>query len=121
MFAEIIFKDGKMVCGEGLEVLEERMKTMDSDDNEIYKFLGIEQADRIRTKNVFNRVKEEVVKRTKMLVNIKLNASNLIKAINIKVVPVAAYAINICKFNVNELKELDQVIKRQLREKNMLG
>ena len=40
--AEIIFEYGKMVRGEGLQVLEETMKTMDSDENEIYKFLGIE-------------------------------------------------------------------------------
>ena len=39
--AEIIFERGKMIKGEGLEVLEERMKTMDPDENEIYKFLGI--------------------------------------------------------------------------------
>ena len=39
--AEIIFENGKMIKGEGLQVLEERMQTMDSDDNEIYKFLGI--------------------------------------------------------------------------------
>ena len=38
--AKIIFKHGKMV--KGLQVLEERMKTMDPDENEIYKFLGIE-------------------------------------------------------------------------------
>ena len=38
--AEIVLERGKMVRGEGLEVLEERMKTMDPDENEIYKFLG---------------------------------------------------------------------------------
>ena len=52
-----------MIKGEGLEVLEERMKTMDPDENEIYKFLGIEQADGIKTKRVFERVKEDVKKR----------------------------------------------------------
>ena len=119
--AEIIFKNGKMARGEGLQVLEERMKTMDPDENETYKFLGIEQADGIRTKTVFTRVKEEVLKRMKVIVNTELNDANLIKAINMKVIPVAAYAINICKFSVGELKELDQIIKKQLRGKNMLG
>ena len=38
-----------------------------------------------------------------------------------KVVPVAAWAMNICKFSVSELKELDQTIKRELRRKNMSG
>ena len=33
--AEIIFERGKMVLGEGPQVLEERMKTMDPDENEM--------------------------------------------------------------------------------------
>ena len=33
---EIIFELGKMVRGEGLQVLEERMKTMDPDENKVY-------------------------------------------------------------------------------------
>ena len=119
--AEIIFKNGKMVKGEGLQVLEERMNTIDPDENEIYKFLGIEQADGIRTKAVYERVKEEVAKRMKMIVKTELNDENLIKAINIKVIPVAAYVMNICKFNVSELKELNQIIKRKLRGRSMLG
>ena len=45
----------------------ERMKTMDPDENDIYKFLGTEQADGIQTKMVFERVKEEVPKRMKMI------------------------------------------------------
>ena len=97
------------------------MNTMDPDGNEIYKFLGIKQADGIRTKVVYKRVKEEVAKRMKMIVKTKLNDENLIKAINIKVIPLAAYVMNICKFNVSELKEPDQIIKRKLRERSMLG
>ena len=89
--AEITSEHGKMVTGEGLQVLEERIKTMDPDENEICKFLGIEQASGIRAKTVFERVKEEVLKRVKMIANTELNDANLIKAINMKVIPVAAY------------------------------
>ena len=109
-----------MVRREDPQVLEERMKTMDTDENEIYNFLGTEQADVIRIKTVFERVKEEVSKRLKMIANTKLNDENLIKTINMKVILVAAYAMNICRFNASELKELDQKIKRELRGKNML-
>ena len=59
-YAEIVFESGKMVRGEGLEVQEKRIKTIDSGKNEIYKFLGIEQADGIKAKKVFERVKGEV-------------------------------------------------------------
>ena len=112
--AEIIFEHGTVVRGEGLQVLEERMKTMDPDETEIYKFLGIEQADGIRMKTLFERVKEEVSKRVKMIANTELNDANLIKAINMKITPLSVYAMNICRFNVGELNELDQTNKREL-------
>ena len=108
-----------MLRGEELEVLEERMNTMDPEENRIYKFLGIEQADGIKTKTVFERVKGEVNKRVKM--NADLNDVNLVRAINTKVIPVAAYLMNVWKFTGGELKELDQVMKRELRSKYMLG
>ena len=44
---------------------------MDPDKNEIYKFLEIEQADWIKTKKVFERVKGKVYKWVKMLTNTK--------------------------------------------------
>ena len=119
--AEIVFQNGKMTKGEGLQVLAERMKTMDPDENDVYRFLGIEQADGLKTKNVYERVKEEVIKRVKMLTGTELNDINLIKAINMKVIPAATYAMNVCKFTQAELKELDQIIKKELRNKNMLG
>ena len=119
--AEIIFERGKMVRGEGLQVLEERMDFMDPDKNEIYKFLGIEQADGIKTKRAYERVKHEVTKRVRMLINTELNDINLVRAINAKVIPVAAYPMNVCKFSNGELKELDQVIKREMRSGNILG
>ena len=49
------------------------MKTIDPEKNEIYKFLGIEQACGIKTKKIFGRVKGEVKKRVKMLPKIKLD------------------------------------------------
>ena len=56
-----------------------------------------------------------------MLVETELNDASLIRAINEKVIPVAAYPMNVCQFNNGELMELDQVVKRELRSRNMLG
>ena len=63
---------------------------------------------------MFERVKEEVPKRVKMIANTEFSDANLIKAVNMKIIPVAVYAMNICRFNVGELKELNQTIKREL-------
>ena len=56
-----------------------------------------------------------------MLTKTKLNDKNLIKAINTKEIPVAAYPMNVCKFTKAELDVLDLVVKRELRMCNMLG
>ena len=56
-----------------------------------------------------------------MLVKTELNDANLIRAITEKVVPVAAYPVNVCRFNKGELMELDQVVKRELPSRNTLG
>ena len=57
-----MFEHGKMVRGGGLTVLHEQMETMDPDENEIYRFLGIKQADGMKTKVVIELVKSEAEK-----------------------------------------------------------
>ena len=104
-----------MVKDEGLQVLNERMKTIDPGEYEMYeisKFLGIEQADGIKKKEVYNTVKKEVSRRMDIITTTELNNKNLVKAIITKVIPVAAYPMNVCKFTQPELPESDQVIKR---------
>jgi len=119
--AEIVFNRGKMVKGEGLEVLNERMKTLDPEQNECYKFLGCEQAEGIDTDIVFGRVKDEMEKRMKTLIDKELHERNLVKAINTRVIPVASYVMNVCNFTKKQLDSLDKAIKHELREANMHG
>ena len=102
--AEIVFEHGKMMSEEGLPVLDEPIETMDPDKNEIYKLLGEEQADGIKTKVVFECVRSEVVKRVKML------DAGPVSAINVNFIPVAAYSINVSKFSQGELHKLDQIV-----------
>ena len=70
----------------------------------------MKQGDRIKAKKVFERVKGEVNKRVKIMTNTELNDVNLVRPINTKVIPVAAYPMKVCKFNGGELKELEQEI-----------
>eukprot|EP00112_Aurelia_sp_Birch-Aquarium-sp1_P001776 Seg1193.5 transcript_id=Seg1193.5/GoldUCD/mRNA.D3Y31 product="LINE-1 retrotransposable element ORF2 protein" protein_id=Seg1193.5/GoldUCD/D3Y31 len=98
-------------------IVQARMQTLDPDQKEIYKFLGVEQTNGIKTKKVYQRVKEEVKKRLKLPTKSELNDENLIQAINSKVIPVAAYPMNVCQMTKGELNELDQIVKRELRMK----
>ena len=56
-----------------------------------------------------------------MLTKTELNVVHLVRAINAKVIPVAACVINFCKFKNGELKELDQVLRGKMRAVNILG
>ena len=71
-------------------MLNERMKTLDPDENKIYM--------RIKKKEVYNRVKEEIIRIINIITRTELNDKNLVKAINTKVIPVAAYRMNVYKF-----------------------
>ena len=107
--------------GETLPVLDKRMETMDPDENEIYKFLGTEQAGGIKNKVVIEHITSEVKKWMNMLVNTKLNDRNLISAVNFQIIVVATNSVNVCKFNKRELNEFNYLVKRELRLKQMLG
>ena len=48
-------------------------------------------------------MKEEVNRKMNITTTTELNDKNLLKAINMKVIPVAAYSTNICKFTQSEL------------------
>ena len=66
-------------------------------------------------------MKEEISRKMNIITRTDLNDKNLAKTINTKVIPVAAYPMNVWKFTQSELAELDQVIKRDLRKNNILG
>ena len=93
---------------------------MDSDQKKISKFLGVEHADGIKTKKVYNRIKEEVNKRLQMLIKTEWNDKSLLNAISSNMIPVAAYPINVSKFTEAETNELNLVVKIELSEFNML-
>ena len=113
--AEIVFRKSKMIKGEGLAVLEEKMDALDPNKNEIYKFLWCEQADKIDVRWVIERVKTEIRKRLDHLTELNLNDKNLMKTINCWVIPVAGYIMNVCNLRKGDLVELDMTLKSVLR------
>ena len=97
------------------------MEALDPSKNEIYKFLGCEQGDKIDVKRVMERVKKEIRKRLDHLTELNLNNPNLMKAINCRVLPVAGYVMNVCHLGKGELEELNMTVKNALRSKGFHG
>ena len=117
--AEIVFKRGKMIKGEGLSVIEEKMKALHLEQREIYEFIGCEQAEKINMERVMARVKAETEKRMNVLVQQDLYDENLIKTIDRTVIPVSGYVMNVCTFTKQKLNELGKAIKKILRDSKM--
>ena len=97
-----------MINGEGLAVLEEKINALGPNKNEIYKFLGCEQADKIDVRRVMERVKKEIRRRLDHLTGLNLNDKNFMKAINCRVIPVAGYVMNVCNLGEGDLDKLGE-------------
>ena len=119
--AGAIFKRGKLVQSDGITIGEESINMLDPQKDDVYKFLGCEQGEGIEMENVRRRLKEVVSHRMNQLVNLELYDNNLVKAINSRVIPVAGYLMNVCKFSKSDLDGLDKIVKQVLRENNMHG
>ena len=119
--AEIVFRKGEMFKGEGLAFLEEKMDALDPNKNEIYKFLGCEQADKIDVKKIMERVKKEIRRRLDHLTGLNLNDRNLRKAINCRVIPVVGYVMNLRNLGEGDLDELDMAVKSVLWREGFHG
>ena len=52
---EVVFKEGKKVIGQRLEILKEKMKALDPDLNEKDKFLEFEQVDDIMLNELWKK------------------------------------------------------------------
>ena len=79
-----MLKFAKMVETVGLLVLNEKMMILEHEENKIYKFLGIEQADAMKMKEVSHRSKkmyiivEQFSRKMSIIIKTKLNKKNLV-------------------------------------------
>ena len=80
---EIVFKHRKMIKGEGLTVLDKRVRALDPDENYFYTFLVVEQAG-VKIKEVLVRVKVEMQSRLSTLLNAELYDKNLIRQLTLR-------------------------------------
>ena len=109
--ADILFRKGNIIKEEEWAVLEEKLDTLDSNKNEIYKFLGCEQAYKTDVKQVQKRVKKEMKNQLDHLTGLNLYAQNVMKTTNCRVTPVAGCVINEYSLGKGILDELDMIVE----------
>ena len=87
----LVMKSGKRHLTVGIE-LPNKDKIKSLAGNETYKYLGILEAGTIKQAEMKEKIKKEYLRRTRKLLETKLNCRNLIKGINTCAVPLVRYS-----------------------------
>ena len=105
--AMLVMKSGKRHMTDGMELPNHgRIRTLE--EKETYKYLGILAADTIKQVQKKDVIRKEYLRRTRKLLETKLNCRNLIKGINTWAVPLVRYSGPFLKWTRDELKQMDQ-------------
>ena len=96
-------KSGKRHTTEGIELPnQDKIRTLG--ENDAYKYLGILKADTIKQVEMKDKIQKEYLRKTRKLLETKLNSRNLIKGINTWVLPLVRHSGPSLKWTKDELK-----------------
>ena len=105
--AMLVMKSGKRQLTDGMELPNmDKIKTLA--ENETYKYLFIFEAETIKQAEMKEKNQKEYLRRTRKLLETKLNSRYLIKGINTWAVPLVRYSGHFLKWTRDELKQMDQ-------------
>ena len=103
--ALLVMKSRKRHLTDGIELAnQDKIKTLT--ENETYKYLRI--LDTIKQVEMKNKIQKEYLRRTRKLLETKLNSRNLIKGINTWAVRLVRYSGPFLKWTRDELRQMDQ-------------
>ena len=101
---------GRLVRSEGIELPDgERMKEV---DEEGYKYLGVLQLDKILYKDMKENIRNEYIRRVKLICKSKLNAGNFISGMNAWAIGVMRYSGGIIDWTKEELQDMDRKTRK---------
>ena len=111
--AMVEMKKGKMVNSEGIELPEgEQIKSLE--EGEGYKYLGIIQSDKVKSKEMKGILRKEYFRRMRKILKSRLNARNSIHAINSRAVSIIRYGAGIIEWTKSELGDMDRKTRKML-------
>ena len=86
---------------------------------ETYKYLGIDEGDRIQPVKMKEKIRKECYRRVRAILYTELNAKNKLEAINTLAIPVVTYSFNVISWNLKEIRRMDRKIRKLLTLKRM--
>jgi hypothetical protein len=109
--AKTAFKRGKLAHSQNL-VIDINREIQELHHEKTYKYLGIEESEGIQHQQMKERLKQEYIKRLRLILKSELNARNKITAIGALAVPVLRYSFGIINWRIEEIKKLTGKLER---------
>ena len=103
--AVLVMEAGMKVECDGIELPDGQLIKEVDDDG--YKYLGVLEGARIKTKEMKELVKKEYLRRVKLVARSRLYGGNLVRAVNVWAVSVVRYTAGVLDWNKSELKAMD--------------
>jgi hypothetical protein len=110
--ATVILKRGKKMEDNGIRMPDGQIMGDVGDGS--YKYLGVLEAEKIKMEEMKNKVRKEYQQRVKKLMKSRLNAGNLIKAMNTWAVAAVRYTAGILDWTVEELRAMDRKTRKTM-------
>ena len=104
--AKATFKRGKLTKTSDLHI-DTDTSIRELDQEEAYKYLGINKGDGIQHATMKEKVRKEYYRRVRLVLKSELNPANRFEAVNTLAVPVVTYSFNITNWKMSEIKRLD--------------
>ena len=106
-----IVKRGKLTKSTSLE-LDRITIIRDLDQEEFYKYLGVNESDGIQHSHMKETIRKECYCRVRAILKTELNSANRIEAINTLAIPVVTYSFNIVNWTLSDMKKIDTKIRK---------
>ena len=108
---KVTFIRGKLKYTSSI-VLDTDTKIKELDQEETYKYSGIEEGDGIQHEKMKQKMRKECQRRVRGVPQSELNAKNELEAINTLAISVVTYSFNVVNSNLEEIKRIDRKFRK---------
>jgi len=116
--AFLTLRKGRRINSENIIIDHTTIKQLDQEKT--YKYLGIEESEKVEHRMMKDRISKEYLKRVKLILRTELSARNKIEAIKSLAISVFMYSIGIIDWFQEDLNQLDVKTRKMLNAHRMI-
>jgi hypothetical protein len=111
--AKIAFKRGKLAHSQNL-VIDINRERQELEKGKMYRYLWIEECAGLQYQQMKERLKQEYIRRLRMILKSELNARNKMTVVGALAVPLLRYSFQIINWRIEEIKQINRKTRKML-------